>query len=135
MLFTALMIALTGSSIALRISAAETTIVLGRPVAKSRPRISASFSPASGYAEPIAILISSAVRSPKSSENSRLTQLIIDWSSSSPPTRIDSDVTIPPSEITATSVVPPPISTTIFPVGSWIGSPAPIAAAIGSSIM
>ena len=49
--------------------------------------------------------------------------------------RIDVDVTIPPSEITATSVVPPPMSTTMLPVGSWIGSPAPIAAAIGSSMM
>ena len=37
--------------------------------------------------------------------------------------------------MTATSVVPPPMSTTMLPVGSWIGSPAPIAAAIGSSMM
>ena len=44
-------------------------------------------------------------------------------------------VTMPPSEITATSVVPPPMSTTMFPVGSLIGSPAPMAAAIGSSMM
>jgi len=43
-------------------------------------------------------------------------------------------VTISPSEITATSEVPPPISTTMLPVGSSTGSPAPIAAAIGSSI-
>ena len=42
---------------------------------------------------------------------------------------------MPPSEMTATSVVPPPMSTTMLPVGSWIGSPAPIAAAIGSSMM
>ena len=42
---------------------------------------------------------------------------------------------MPPSEITATSVVPPPMSTTMLPVGSWTGSPAPIAAAIGSSMM
>ena len=42
--------------------------------------------------------------------------------------------TIPPKEITATSVVPPPISTTMFPVGSEMSIPAPIAAAIGSSI-
>ncbi len=49
--------------------------------------------------------------------------------------RIEVLVTIPPSEITATSVVPPPMSTTMFPVGSWIGSPAPIAAAMGSSMM
>ena len=39
-----------------------------------------------------------------------------------------------PSDSTATSVVPPPISTTIEPVGSVIGIPAPIAAAIGSAI-
>ena len=56
-------------------------------------------------------------------------------SSSSPPTRIDWATTMPPSEMTATSVVPPPMSTTMFPVGSWIGRPAPIAAAIGSSMM
>ena len=43
-------------------------------------------------------------------------------------------VTIPPKEITATSVVPPPISTIILPVASSTGSPAPIAAAIGSLI-
>src|SRR6266446_2674486 len=36
--------------------------------------------------------------------------------------------------MTATSVVPPPISTIMLPEGSVIGSPAPIAAAIGSSI-
>ena len=41
---------------------------------------------------------------------------------------------MPPSAITATSLVPPPMSTTMFPVGSAIGMPAPIAAAIGSSI-
>ncbi len=41
---------------------------------------------------------------------------------------------MPPSDSTATSVVPPPISTTMEPVGSVTGRPAPIAAAIGSSI-
>ena len=41
---------------------------------------------------------------------------------------------MPPSDSMATSVVPPPMSTTIEPVGSITGSPAPIAAAIGSSI-
>ena len=78
MFLTALTIADTGSSSALRISAEVTKIVFGNPVAKSRPLISASGSPGSGKAEPIAILISSAVRSPNSRENSRLTQLIID---------------------------------------------------------
>src|ERR687886_605621 len=53
---------------------------------------------------------------------------------SSPPTRSDWLTTMPPSEITATSVVPPPMSTIMFPVGSATGRPAPIAAAIGSSI-
>jgi hypothetical protein len=42
---------------------------------------------------------------------------------------------MPPRDITATSVVPPPMSTTMFPVGSFTGRPAPIAAAIGSSMM
>ena len=36
--------------------------------------------------------------------------------------------------MTATSVVPPPMSTTMLQVGSVIGSPAPMAAAMGSSI-
>src|SRR4029078_9070287 len=53
---------------------------------------------------------------------------------SSPPTRSDCETTMPPSEMTAPSVVPPPMSTIMFPVGSATGSPAPIAAAIGSSI-
>ncbi len=52
----------------------------------------------------------------------------------SPPTRTDFEKTMPFSEITATSVVPPPMSTIMLPVGSVIGRPAPIAAAIGSSI-
>ncbi len=41
---------------------------------------------------------------------------------------------MPPSEMTATSVVPPPMSTMSEPDGSDTGSPAPIAAAIGSSM-
>ena len=43
-------------------------------------------------------------------------------------------MTIPPSEITAISLVPPPTSTTMRPIGSSIAIPAPMAAAIGSSI-
>lgn len=42
-------------------------------------------------------------------------------------------VTIPPRLVTATSVVPPPMSTIMLPDGSATASPAPIAAAIGSS--
>ena len=41
---------------------------------------------------------------------------------------------MPPRLMTATSDVPPPMSTTMLPVGSPTGRPAPIAAAIGSSI-
>jgi hypothetical protein len=52
----------------------------------------------------------------------------------SPPQRIDREVTIPDSEMTATSVVPPPISTTMLPAGAVTSRPAPIAAAMGSSI-
>ena len=51
-----------------------------------------------------------------------------------PPTRMECATTIPDSEITATSVVPPPMSQIALPRGSEIGSPAPIAAARGSSI-
>jgi hypothetical protein len=36
-------------------------------------------------------------------------------------------------EMTATSVVPPPMSTTMLPVGSVMGSPAPMAAIIACS--
>ena len=43
--------------------------------------------------------------------------------------------TVPPKEITAISEVPPPISTIILPHGFDISIPAPIAAAIGSSMM
>ncbi len=41
---------------------------------------------------------------------------------------------MPPSEITAISLVPPPTSTTIRPTGSSMPMPAPMAAAIGSSM-
>jgi hypothetical protein len=60
--------------------------------------------------------------------------LTIASSISSPPTRMLWETTIPPSEMIATSVVPPPMSTIMFPVGSATGSPAPIAAAMGSSM-
>ena len=102
---------------------------------RSRPRISACGSSGIGNAEPMATLISSAVRSPSMSEYSFLTYWMIALSSSSPPTRTDSEHTMPPREMTATSDVPPPMSTTMLPVGSWTGRPAPMAAAMGSSMM
>ena len=64
----------------------------------------------------------------------RRTYCTIASSISSPPTRTQVAATTPPSEITATSVVPPPMSTIMEPPAAWIGSPAPIAAAIGSSM-
>ncbi len=101
----------------------------------SRPRISASGSVGSGKADPRVILISSAVRSPSIREYSFFIHAMIAWSRSSPAVRTLMLVTMPPRLITATSVVPPPTSTTMLPVASWTGSPAPIAAAIGSSTM
>ena len=109
-------------------------IVFGRPVSRSRPRTSACTSSRIPQAEPISSLISSAVCWPISSLYSFLTWLMIASSISSPPTRRLCETTMPPSEMTATSVVPPPMSTIMFPVGSPTGRPAPIAAAIGSSI-
>ena len=61
--------------------------------------------------------------------------LIIASSKSSPAIFTDALTTEPPSEITATSLVPPPISTIMLPQGFDMSIPAPIAAAIGSSIM
>ena len=58
----------------------------------------------------------------------------MDASKSKPPQRSASTATTPPSEITAISAVPPPTSTTMFPTGSWMGRPAPMAAAIGCSM-
>ena len=52
----------------------------------------------------------------------------------SPPTLTDCEYTTPFKEMTAISVVPPPISITIVPTASCTGNPAPMAAAMGSSI-
>ena len=112
------MICRTWSSTALRSSAGETTTVLGMPVSSSRPRTSAFTSPSNGAAEPMANLISSAVRSPMAIPYSRLTNVCIAASMSKPPQRIAREATRPPREITAVSEVPPPTSTTMLPIGS-----------------
>ena len=78
--------------------------------------------------------MSSAVRSPMSRLYLRLMYWTMASSILSPPTRIDLDSTMPASEMTATSVVPPPMSTIMLPLGSVMGRPAPIAAAMGSSM-
>src|SRR3990172_9206503 len=82
----------------------------------------------------MAILMSSAVRSPRRRLYSRRAKLTMSWSISSPPIRMDRLTTMPPRLITAPSVVPPPISTIRLPDGSLTGSPAPISAAMGSSM-
>ena len=53
---------------------------------------------------------------------------------SNDPTRTACSATTPPREISAVSEVPPPTSTTMLATGSLIGSPAPMAAAIGCSM-
>ena len=78
--------------------------------------------------------MTSAVLSPINKLYFLLTYCKMASSILSPPTRTDLLKTIPAREMTATSVVPPPISTTILLVGSVIGRPAPMAAAMGSSI-
>ena len=91
-------------------------IFSGRPFNRFRPLISMDSSPSSkGQAEPIWILISSAVRSPISRLYFFLMKLMMEESNSSPPTRTDLEATMPPKEITATSLVPPPMSTTMEP--------------------
>ena len=131
---TAATIWLTGSSSAARISVEVSSIVFGRPVTRSRPRISvtASSRHRGGGADLELDLLGG--RWPINSLCWCLQWATIASSISSPPTRIDSETTIPPSEITATSLVPPPMSRIMLPVGSATGRPQPIAAAIGSSI-
>ena len=87
-----------------------------------------------GCTEPISVFISSAVVSPIRTLNFFLIYSAIALSQLSPATLKDFDTATPPDVTTATSVVPPPISTIIFPLHCLIGSPAPIAAATGSSI-
>ena len=122
-----------GSTNASLISADEMVIFSGRPFKRLRPFISIVSSFSLGKAEPISILIFSAVRSPIRRLYFFFIKLIIEASNASPAHLIERDATIPPRETTATSLVPPPISTIIQPVGDVVGSPAPIAAAIGSS--
>ena len=125
----------TDSSRAARTSSLVITCARGRPVVMSRPPTSAVNSSASGHADPSCNFTSSAVFSPISSENSLRNMATMASFNSSPATRAECAVTIPPMEITATSVVPPPMSTIKFALGKCTGRPAPIAAAIGSSMM
>ena len=122
-----------GSERASRTSFEEMLTFSGSPLIRFRPLICMISSRSTGYAEPICILMLSAVRSPMSRLYRFLIKLMIAASNSSPAQRTLWETTIPPSAMTATSEVPPPMSATIQPIGSVVGSPAPIAAAIGSS--
>ena len=101
---------------------------------KSLPLISISKSCILGYTQPIFTFKSSAVLSPIAILCFFFIYFTIASSNLSPATFIELLTTDPPNDITAISVVPPPISTTMFPHGFAISIPAPIAAAIGSSI-
>ena len=87
-----------------------------------------------GQAEPISILICSAVRSPTRRLYLRLMKAMMLWSSASPAQRTLRLATMPDRLMTATSAVPPPISTIMLPTASVVGSPLPMAAAMGSSM-
>src|SRR5215212_2350308 len=133
---TAAMTASTGTLIASRTSSLVMTMVLGRPVTRSRPLISADSSPSSKRkALPSSIFNCSAVCEPMASLYSFWMYVVIASSISSPAILMEDLVTIPPREITATSLVPPPTSTTMDPWASLTGIPAPIAAARGSSMV
>ena len=56
------------------------------------------------------------------------------WSIRSPPVRTDWAATVSARLITATSVVPPPMSQTMLAVGSAMGRPTPMAAALASGM-
>ena len=118
-----------------RVSSEVTRIVFGSPVTRSRPFTSIAFGSGFSNAVPIVILISSAVCSPIIRPYFFRTYFTIASSKSSPATLIEVLTTIPSKEITATSQVPPPMSTIILPHGRDISIPAPMAAAIGSSMM
>ena len=70
---TEAMIDETTSSMAKRTSSGVSSTVFGSPVIRSRPRTSAWFSSSVGSADPMATLISSAVRSPMAMPCSRRT--------------------------------------------------------------
>ena len=126
-------IAAVTSSKASMISVDLTVKVRGRPVIRQRPLISMVSSSGRAYTQPICRLISSEVRSPIRTLCLRRIYLTIASSNLSPAILMEVDSTMPPSEMTAISVVPPPISTTMLPSALAMSSPAPIAAATGSS--
>ena len=130
---------------AIIISLLVTSSVFGRPEMISLPlacmvsMISFPFSSTSIHAQPIFIFSSSAVCSPMSSACRFFMYWIIASFSLSPAWRMEVLATMPPKAIIAMRMpiaaysAPPPISAIMHPVVPSTGSPAPIAAAIGSS--
>src|SRR2546427_8657864 len=86
---TASMMLETVSESASRISSSEITSVLGMPYTRSRPLISIVSSSSSGNADPMLILISSAVRSPTRRLYLRLMYWMMSWSMRCPAMRTD----------------------------------------------
>ena len=117
-----------------RISLSSMVTVRGTPSMRLRPFTSIVSGFSSGYAEPISILICSAVRSPTSRLYLRFRYCITASSISLPATRTEREYTMPLIEMTAISVVPPPMSTTRWACSSSNSRPAPSAAARPSSI-
>src|SRR3954452_10056527 len=125
-------IRLMGSAIACRTSTSSSRTSTVLPDESSRPTTNAAFPLPIGNAEPTARLTSSAARSPIATPYVSRTWSWIATSRSNPPTPTVCPDTMPPIETTAISERAPPMSTMRLPIGSWIGSPAPIAAASGS---
>ena len=106
----------------------------GRPFRRFLPRIVIFFSPVGSNTFAISILAFSAVFSPMSILYFWVMWRIIAWSNLFPAILMERLWTIPLNETIATSAVPPPMSTTMVPLGLEMSTPAPIRAAIGSSM-
>ena len=131
---TAVTMPANGSCSDSKISSLLSVKLRGTPSARLRPRTSISRTSSAKKAVPTSIFTRSAVLSPITLPYLRRTKLTIASSKRSPPMRTESENTTPFSDSMAISVVPPPMSTTIEPIASSTGRPAPMAAAMGSSI-
>ncbi len=101
---------------------------------RQRPLTSMEISSGRGNTQPMVIFSSSAVRSPMSTLCRLRMYLTTASLKASPATLMEADSTMPDREITAMSAVPPPMSTTMWPSGWVMSTPAPMAAARGSSM-
>ena len=113
----------------------DRTTVLGRPLMSSRPRTSAANSSSVGERRPDGDLdlLGGALAD---GDAVLAADVGLDGGVDVEATRParPRSATTPPREMSAVSEVPPPMSTTMLPIGSLMGSPAPMAAAIGCSM-